>query len=194
MRRYARHCAIVFATIVIISGITGSLCSAGEQAGEVTMADLARRLQALEERLVKLEGRLQALEKEPPAQAKAPEERPVIEIVSPKKDAEVGMVVSVEGIVRLQDLGDRFPVVLQHPIMTNLLWVQPLPVKVEKVAEGYRFRCRAYCGTAQQGIGEKFELYAILPKKGAHNEGDQLDEIPEGVLTSPSVLVTRTQK
>ena len=104
------------------------------------------------------------------------------------------MEVVVDCVVRVKDLEGRSPVVLVHPLMTNLLWVQPLPIKIDKTDDGYRFRCIAYCGTAEAGVGEKFELYAVLSKKESLNEGDQLDAIPEGVLASTSVLVTRTKK
>ena len=194
MTRYARRCTVALAVIFVVGGIAGSFSPAAEQAAEMTMADVARRIQALEERLARLEQRLQALEKEAPAQAAAPQEKPMIEIVSPRDNAEVAMEVVVDCVVRVKDLEGRSPVVLVHPLMTNLLWVQPLPIRIDKTDDGYRFRCRAYCGTVEAGLGEKFELYAILPKEESLHEGDQLDAIPEGVLASTSVLVTRTKK
>ena len=194
MRSSSCLCACVLATIIVVSGIGYGSCQAAEQTGDMTIADMARKIQALEERIAKLEERLQVLEKDAADQAIAPKEKPVIEIVSPQNSTEVAMEVVVEGVVRVNDLQGRSPVVLVRPLMANLLWVQPLPLMLEKTEDGYRFRCRVYCGTAEAGIGEKYELYAVLPKKDALQEGDQLDAVPDGVLVSTSVLVTRTKK
>ena len=195
MRSSSCLCACVLATIIVVSGIGYGSCQAAEQTGDMTIADMTRKIQALEERIAKLEERLQAIEKEAAGQAVAPKEKPVIEIVSPQNDAKVGMEVIIEGIVRLKDVEGRTPMILVRPLMANLLWVQPLPLTLEKADDGYRFRCRAYCGTVEAGIGEKFELYAVLlPSKNTIGEGDQLDALPDGVPVSKSVLVTRTKK
>lgn len=117
----------------------------------------------------------------------------MIEIIFPQNGDKVSMNVIVEGTVRVDDIAERFPCVVVHPLRTNLIWVQPSPINVEKTSDGYRFRCRVYCGTPEEGIGEKFEIYALLPEKGVLKEGDQLDRLPKDVPVSPSVLVTRTR-
>lgn len=116
-----------------------------------------------------------------------------IDITSPDDGAEVGHVVLLEGIIRVEDMGDRVAVVLVHPMLTDLLWVQPLPANYDKVANGYRFRTRAFCGTEDKGKGEKFELTALLVKKGTVNQGDKLTRVPDDASKSLTILVTRTK-
>ncbi len=128
-----------------------------------------------------------------PASSAVDEKKATLEVTLPRNRSEVGMNVIVEGLVRAEDLGDRYPVVGVHPLLTNLTWIQPLPMRVEKKPEGFVFRTRAYCGTKDKGVGEQFEIYVLLPKRGAVKEGDQLDKVPEGIPVSDATVVTRVR-
>jgi hypothetical protein len=126
-------------------------------------------------------------------QTRAQQQKAVIEITSPVSGAEVGMEVVIEGIVRVDDITGQWPVVGVHPMLTSMTWIQSLPVKIDKTEEGYKFRCVAYCGTREQGVGEQFEFYGFLAPKGALKAADQLEALPVGMPVSSSVLVTRTR-
>jgi hypothetical protein len=117
-----------------------------------------------------------------------------IEITSPKSNAEVELSEIVEGLIHLDgDLGDRYPMVLVHPMLTDSLWVQSEPTAVDTAPEGLSFRANVYLGTKEKGIGEKFELIAVLVKKGSLREGDRLGKVPSGVPVSRTVLVKRVK-
>jgi hypothetical protein len=176
--------------IALVAGVIAS-SSIGAQSGPPTLEDLAKRVQVLEERVTILEGRLV-----PSQSDKEQTSKPEIEITDPKNGAEIGPgpEVIIEGLVRVNDLGNRWPVVAVHPLLTSIMYVQALPVKVDKTAEGYQFRCRAYCGTLTRGIGEKFEIFALLPAKGTLKEADEFDRLPQGVPVSATVVVTRSRK
>jgi hypothetical protein len=177
--------------MVVAACLVGPAAQGDDQTTGTSTTELMQRVAALENRVAALEEQVNALKKGAATSRPAAQPKAVVEITSPLNGEEIGMNVLVEGIIHVDDLGERTLVVAVHPIQTNRLWVQPHPLRIEKVEDGYRFRCRAYCGTQTQGIGEKFELYAMLAKKGAMKEGDQLDGIPKDVEASPSVLVTR---
>lgn len=179
---------VVGCTIVLLTG------AATDESAQLSLVNMNSRLLDLEKRVITLDKRLKTLEQKVGVVApNEPAILPVIEILSPQNGEGVSMNVIVEGIVRVDDLEGRFPVIAVHPILTNLIWIQPLPVTVEKTLHGCKFRCRACCGTETQGKGEQFELYALLPQKGTLKEGDVLDKLPNNVPVSPSVLVTRSR-
>lgn len=193
-RRIIGLAVVAFAGCLIMS-VYGAA-----QDGELSLGQVVRRLLALEDRVGKHGEQLGELGKQVAeiqrglASAQQPQvKKPIIEIMSPTSGAEIGMEVIVEGIVRVDDLEGRWPVVAVHPMLTNLIWIQPLPVKPDPTREGYTFRCRAFCGTKGKGIGEKFELYALLPKKGELNEADVLEKLPKDIPVSMSVLLTRVK-
>jgi hypothetical protein len=184
---------VLLSSVLAVCCIIGLAGSAAYAAGEPSTTDVLKRLDDIEQRIAKIEKRLDALEKGDEVVTEPAESRSVIEIISPKDGDEVGMNVVVTGIVHVDNIEGKTPVVAVHPMLTNMLWIQPLPVSVEKTAEGYRFRMNAYCGAPNQGVGEQFELYALLARNGAFTEGDQIERLPAGVPASASVLVTRTK-
>lgn len=179
--------------IVVAVCLVGPAAQGDDPAAGTSTAELLQRVAALEKRVAALEEQLNALKKGTPSSRPAAQAKAVVEITSPLNAAETGMNVLVEGIIHVEDLGERTVAVGVHPTLTNMIWIQPPPLKIEKTEDGYRFRCRAYCGTQTQGVGEKFELYAILVKKGTVKEGDQLEGLPKDAEASASVLVTRKQ-
>ncbi|NQT18168.1 MAG: hypothetical protein HQ592_00585 [Planctomycetes bacterium] len=185
--------AIVVVGAVVVAACTVVSIGRAAQKADLSLAEVTGRLLDLEDRVARIEQRLNAAGEAPASDAGVPQNKPVIEITSPKNGSEVGRTVVVEGVVRVNDLAGRSPIVGVHPMLTDLTWIQPEPLKVEKVADGYRFRCRVYCGSKRQGVGEQFELYAFLPKKGTIKEGDVLEKLPEDVPASLSVVVTRTK-
>lgn len=182
---------VVSGAIVVAACLIGPTAQGGDQATGTSTTELLQRIAALEKRVAALEDQVKALQKSASGTRPGAPPKAIVEITSPANGAAVGMNVLVEGIIHVEDIGGRSVVVGVHPMLTSMIWIQPLPLKLEKTRDGYRFRCRAYCGTQTQGIGEKFELYAMLVKKGALKEGDQLERIPKNVEVSPSVLVTR---
>ncbi len=183
--------SVLLAAMAVAVCLIGPAAQGGDQATGTSTTELLQRIVALEKRVAALEDQVKALQKGAPPSRPTAQPKATVEIISPVNGAAVGMNVLVEGLVRVEDMAGRAVVVGVHPMQTNLIWIQPPPLKLEKTEDGYRFRCRAYCGTQTQGVGEKFELYAILAKKGALKEADQLTGIPKDAEASPSVLVTR---
>ena len=124
------------------------------------------------------------------ARATARMDAPVIEIITPDEGATVGMRAVVEGLIRLDDLGDREPVVVVQPQLDGGYWIQPLP-GIERVAEGYRFRGVAHFGTQTLGRGESFAIRVLLVPAGTLQEGQRVSGLPAGVVASPPVVVVR---
>lgn len=184
---------ILLGAMAVAACLVGPAAQGQDHATGTSVTELLQRIAVLEKRVSALEEQVSALKKGTPSSRPTTQPKAMIEITSPLNGTEVGMNVLVEGIIHVQDLGDRAVVVGVHPMLTSMIWIEPPPLKVEKTEDGYRFRCRAYCGTQTQGVGEKFELYAMLAKKGTIKEGDQLDGLPKDVEASPSVLVTRKQ-
>jgi hypothetical protein len=176
---------------VLLCGAGVLIADAAMQTGQGSFEDLVKRLSVLENRVIALEERVRVLEHPGAVSKEALRDKPIVEIVSPKNGDEVVMNVIVEGVIRVDELAGRQPVLAVHPLQSNLMWIQPAALSVEKHPEGYEFRCRAYCGSAEQGIGEKYEIFLLLPKQGVLKEGDQLDKLPEGVPVSKAVVVTR---
>jgi hypothetical protein len=154
------------------------------------LADVVSRLLGLEKRVSAVERRLDILENGP---KDPPTTLPMIEITSPRDGDQVGRNVTVKVIMRVDDLANRSPIVAVHPLLSNLVWIQPPPAKVDKVKDGFKFQCRVFCGTPNEGLGEEFELIALLPEKGTLVEGNSLDGIPDDIPASPVVLVKRTR-
>ena len=163
------------------------------QTGDLTLQEVVRRLLALEDRVNKLEHEVTALRQAQAAAPGAAVEKPIIEITFPKDGAEVGAQPTIQGFIRVDDLAGRHPVICVHPLRTNLIFAQPLPLPPHKTADGYRFQCRVFCGAREAGRGERYEIYALLPKKGALNEGDVMEKLPDGVPVSAPVLVHRVK-
>lgn len=163
------------------------------QTGDLTLQEVVRRLLALEDRVGKLEQQVTALRQAQAAAPGAAVEKPIIEITSPEDDAEVGAQPTVRGIIRLDGLADRYPVVAVHPLRTNLIWVQSLPLPPHKTKDGYGFQCRVFCGSREAGLGERYEIFAVLVKKGTLKEGDVIEKFPDGASVSAPVLVKRVK-
>jgi hypothetical protein len=174
------------------------LCGAGvltaetaTQKRQTSFEDIVKRLSALENRVNALEERVRTLEQLGAQSKEVPHDKPMLEILSPKNGDEIGMNVLVEGVIRVGELDGRQPVLAVHPLNSNLIWIQPAPISIEKHPEGYEFRCRVYCGSAEMGIGEKYEIFLLLAQQNTLKEGDQLDKLPKNVPVSKAVLVTR---
>ena len=163
------------------------------QTGDLTLQDVVQRLLGLEDRVSKLEHEVAALRQAQAAAPGATAKKPIIEITSPKDGEEVGAQPTVQGIVRVDDLAGQCPVVAVHPLRTNLIWIQALPLPPHKTADGYKFQCRVFCGSREAGRGEQFEIYALLVKKGQLKEGDAIEKFPDGASVSTPVLVKRVK-
>ncbi len=184
-RRIVTLAALAFVGCVVLS------VRAAAQDGEISLPEVVRRLVGLENRVAKLEKQMGDLRRS--AAASQPGLKlPDIEITSPADDADVGSEPVVEGLVHA-DLGEREPVILVHPLQTNLFWVQQIPPSLDRTAEGLRFRSRVFLGSKDKGLGEQFELYAVLARKDAHHEGDLLDKLPSDAPVSKAILVTRAK-
>lgn len=178
-------------TIVLIGCIIVSVTWAATGQSDLSLQKVITRLRGLEKHVTALEARVKALEKKCAKRLPETGKKPTIEITSPKTDEQISVNVYVEGVIWIDEIGELFPVVVVHPLQSNLFWVQQLPANVEKVPGGFKFRCRVFCGTIEEGTGEKYELYALLAKKGAFAQGDQLQQLPKDVPSSPSIVVTR---
>jgi hypothetical protein len=97
----------------------------------------------------------------------------------------------VEGVIRLDDLGGREPVVVVQPLLASAHWVQPKPGTLDRVAGGYRFRGVAYFGTQTLGRGETFAIKVILVPPATVTEGQRLSRLPDSAPASPGVEVVR---
>ncbi len=164
------------------------------QRSDPTLQEVVQRLAALEERVSKLEQQIAALT---PARTSAPASgvaAPIVEITSPKDGAEVGMQPTVQGLIHVANLTARQPVILVHPLRSSLLFVQALPLQPQRTGDGhYRFQARVFLGSREAGLGEQFEIYVLLAKEGAFKEADVLEKLPEGVIASAPVLLTRAK-
>ena len=108
-----------------------------------------------------------------------------IQITEPQQDEEVGHQELVRGTISVQDVQVY---VLVHPMLTNLWWVQRLPSSINM--EG-SWQTICYFGTKNQGIGEYFEVIAIVTTEELE-EGQTLSELPGGLVRSDIVTVKRT--
>ena len=116
-------------------------------------------------------------------------------ITTPQNNAEVGHNEITEGFVKKDKIDPKTHevIVVVHPLLTNISWVQRKPQQLEPVEGGYQFRTLVYLGTPDKGKGEKFELYALVVERDKYKEGHQFDELPKDVPISPAVLVTRVK-
>ena len=194
MKVRVSHKLALFAAVVAAGCVIVSISGAANEEKRLTLSDVSDRLLRFEKKVADIDQRLAAVEKQlGKRSSELPKKKPIIEITTPKNGAEVGMTVLVECIVRVDDLAGRRPYVAVHPMEASLLWIQPVPIKLDKIEEGYRFRVRIFCGTKKQGIGEKFEICALLAKKGKLKAGDELIRLPKDAPSSSSVLVTRVR-
>jgi hypothetical protein len=111
-----------------------------------------------------------------------------IEIIKPENNSEVGQKELVQGKVTNFTNGKVFALV--HPMATNLWWVQRPPSTIN---EDGSWQTLCYFGTETQGVGEYFELIAIVTNVPL-KEGQTLAELPREVIAkSPSVTVKRSK-
>lgn len=111
-----------------------------------------------------------------------------IVINSPADNTELkGVEHLVRGKIIDYSKGNVF--VLVHPLRTNLFWVQRPPSSINHDGS---WQTLFYLGTETQGIGEYFELIAIITNE-TMNEGDTLTSIPTDVIKSPVITVKRTE-
>jgi hypothetical protein len=190
MRVRALDRVVVAAAVFSLIACVGLSVASAAQDGELSLQALVKKILGLETRVDGLEERIAKLESSAAVVGDAPKAA-MIEIRSPQSGDKAVQEIIVEGIVRVEDIGDLIPVVGVHPVMTNTTWIQPLPMRIEKRSDGYVWRSHAYIGTATLGVGEKYELVALLVKKGRLKENDQLERLPADVPVSSSVLVTR---
>ncbi len=109
-----------------------------------------------------------------------------IQIESPQQNAEVGLTEIVNGKVS----NPKAQVyVLVHPLLTNLWWVQRIPSPPNQDGT---WQTLCYFGTETKGIGESFEIAAIVTKDKLE-EGQMLPELPKDVVRSDIVTVRRAR-
>lgn len=108
-----------------------------------------------------------------------------IQITKPQQDEEVGHQELVRGTISTQNVQVY---VLMHPMATNLWWVQRLPSSINKDGS---WKTLCYFGTKNQGIGEYFEVIAIVTAEELE-EGQTVREFPGDSVRSDIVTVIRT--
>lgn len=107
-----------------------------------------------------------------------------IEIRSPASGEEVEVETLVEGWVS----DPKAQVyVLVRPLRTKYWWVQRLPAPANRDGS---WQTLVNIGTETEGIGEPFEIVALVTKRKLH-EGDRLEVLPERTALSDSVRVHR---
>jgi hypothetical protein len=125
---------------------------------------------------------------QPASGENAPKAMAKIDIITPADNSELeGVEHLVRGKVTDYSMGNVF--VLVHPMRTNLFWVQRPPSLINQ--DGL-WQTICFFGTKTQGIGEYFELIAIITNK-TMKEGDTLQVIPTDVIKSPLITVKRTE-
>lgn len=112
--------------------------------------------------------------------------RVTISLMSPAQNAEVGLSEIVKG--KASDPSARIYVIV-HPLLTNLWWVQRIPSPPN--ADG-SFQTLCYFGTETKGVGESFEIAAIVTNK-TYVEGQILKELSKNAGMSDIVTVRRTK-
>jgi hypothetical protein len=112
-----------------------------------------------------------------------------IVITKPQNDSEIGHEEIVRGKVSNFSSGNVY--VLVHPLKTNLCWVQRPPVSID---EDGSWQTLCYFGDDTRGIGEYFEIIAVITQK-LLKEGETFDitKLPQDAVKSPVITVKRTQ-
>ena len=82
------------------------------------------------------------------------------------------------------------PIVLVHPMSTDLWWVQRPPAPPN--SDG-KWATLCYFGTESEGIGDYFQIVAIVPVNELP-EGTVLQELPEARARSEVVTVRRASR
>ena len=108
----------------------------------------------------------------------------MIQILSPTDGAEVEGVQIVRGRVSDPD-SDVFVIV--HPLRTSSYWVQQNAV----IAADGEWTIRVFLGTETTGVGEFFELLAVVDPTQRLREGLVLDQWPPAEAVSDLVVVSR---
>lgn len=112
-----------------------------------------------------------------------------INITDPLNDAKVGLQYLVRGKVSTDYSGNVY--VLVHPILTDLCWVQQPPLSIN--GDG-TWQSLCYFGTENQGIGESFEIIAIITtltlKAG---QTFKITGLPQDAIKSSLITVKRTK-
>jgi hypothetical protein len=126
-----------------------------------------------------------------PAGAYDKEDKPVVEIVTPKDKDVVSQVEEYEG--RLQVVG--WPVVFVRPVLENApWWVQPAVDEV--VAK--KFSGRAYFGDRDTPRGTKFALVVVVVKEreeaSKFKTGMTLKSLPDDLPHSKKVIFYRDER
>ncbi len=139
--------------------------------------DIMTRLSALERRVDQIEARLANTPGEPERR----DLPPAIKIVTPTEREKVGMTVPVQAVVRAADLHDNWLHLAVRPLLTpDLMFIQTPPSDSERLdRDSFKFSAVAYCGTRQQGIGERYEIVCFIAPRSAHNAGQRIDHLPK---------------
>lgn len=109
-----------------------------------------------------------------------------VQIESPQQNAEVGLTEIVKGKVSNPKVKVY---VLVHPLLTNLWWVQRIPSPPNQDGS---WQTLCYFGTETEGIGESFEIAAIVTRNRLE-EGQTLTELPKDVVRSDIITVRRVR-
>lgn len=107
-----------------------------------------------------------------------------LSIESPAKDAEVVSPELVRGTISDPNVT---PIVLIHPMSTDLWWVQRPPAPPNANGE---WATLCYLGTETEGEGEYFQIVAIAPAGGLR-EGMTIRTLPADGARSDVVIVRR---
>lgn len=108
-----------------------------------------------------------------------------IQIEAPLQNAEVGLQEIVKGKVS----NPKAKVyALVHPLLTNMWWIQRMPSPPNQDGS---WQALCYFGTETKGIGESFEVVAIVTNKNLE-EGKNLTELPKESVRTDIITVRRT--
>jgi len=111
-----------------------------------------------------------------------------IKITRPENNAELGQQELVQG--KVSPVTKSRVCVLVHPMATNLWWVQNPPSVIN--ADG-TWQTLCYFGTENQGVGEYFELVAIVVNSQL-KEGKTMSELPQDVIARSLVVTVKRTK
>ncbi len=107
-----------------------------------------------------------------------------VQIDSPQQNAEVVLQEIVKGKVS----NPKATVyVLVHPLLTHIWWVQRMPSPPNQDGT---WQTVCYFGTENKGVGESFEVVAIVTNKKLE-EGQTLTELPKESVRTDITTVRR---
>ena len=111
-----------------------------------------------------------------------------IGITAPKNNSDISQMELVRGTTSSNNLNVY---ILVHPMLTNLWYIQNQPSGISKKGE---WQSLCYFGEKQKGVGEYFEVMAILTKsKLRAGSSLRLDQLPKDAIKSDLLTYKRTK-